>query len=139
MNEPEPSELPVSPHPPDPPAAPAEPTTRPAPDKLLEECAFCHGKIVWVTLSNGRRRTFEPREYLTSTVDPRVIEQSGFGLRSGRAVPLDCVQRLPRWMLVIHVCSAYLQARDEQRLGMSRLFDGVELPERSTDGRGRVS
>lgn len=107
------------------PAEPAAPTTRPAPAGLIKRCGFCGNEVIWLTLSNGQSRTFEPCEYRTVTVDARVVEQSGFALRHGKAVALSCVQHMPQWMVMMHTCSAYREALAERRYGVERLSDIV--------------
>lgn len=114
--------------------APEPELTRPAPPGMVELCGFCGRDVIWLTLVNGRRRTFDAVEYrLLPGVDPTGM----FAVRSRDrlAVELTTVARLPPWGLKPHRCMEFIEAMRDRQLGIGETLDMFALGQPLDDGR----
>lgn len=108
--------------------------TRPAPRNLVQACGFCGADVIWLTLVNRRRRTFEPLEYrLMPGADPTGM--FAVRARDQLVVELTTVPRLPSWGLKPHMCQEFIEAMRDRRMGIGDTLDAIALGQPLEDDR----
>ncbi len=74
-------------------------------------CGFCDGPVLWGTLQNGRRRSFQLEQMRASEVP----EKERFAARKGQRYLID-LEGIPHnpdmLVLVPHYCAQYRRERD---------------------------
>lgn len=79
-----------------------------------DTCTHCGRPVVWGTLQNRRRRSFDREPVPAAAVAPQ--DRYAYSRRAGAVVNLDGERRTPDRVLVPHRCAQYAAWREEQRI-----------------------
>lgn len=79
-----------------------------------DTCTHCRQPVVWGTLQNRRRRSFDRKPVPAADVAPG--DRYAYSRRIGAVVNLDGERNAPSRVLVPHRCREYAEHRERQRI-----------------------